>query len=395
MKKRGIKVYLNNSRASLKQYERPLRFKFIFDRGPKIDTLSGTGNAVVKFRERESSSYTYVGDTKAGLYTQLFRKWLSPWVVEVLRDDDLIYSADLEMDILMNSKINVQLDSSSLGDTIAWIPVIHKLIEKYDCDLYVNSFWNELLSIFYPDIRFHPPGYRENGTSAYIGIGWYEEDNLDYHKRDPRTIPLQHVAGDQLGIDVGSEVLFPDTPALIRDSSPSIEGKYVCIALDSTANAKHWHYPQGWQQLVNYLDSIGYKVVVIQKQAVNLEGVIDKTGDVSIIDRVVDIYHSDFFIGIGSGLSWLAWALKKPVVMISGFSLPYCEFETLNYRVINRDVCHGCFNDPEHKFDKGDWNWCPRLKETPDRFICTTSITPQMVIDKIDLLISENNLSSY
>ena len=148
MKKRGIKVYLNNSRASLKQYERPLRFKFIFDRGPKIDTLSGTGNAVVKFRERESSSYTYVGDTKAGLYTQLFRKWLSPWVVEVLRDDDLIYSADLEMDILMNSKINVQLDSSSLGDTIAWIPVIHKLIEKYDCDLYVNSFWNELLSIF-------------------------------------------------------------------------------------------------------------------------------------------------------------------------------------------------------------------------------------------------------
>jgi autotransporter strand-loop-strand O-heptosyltransferase len=393
MKDRGIEVYLNNTKASKKQYDRPFKFRFNFDRGPKIDTLSGTGTAIVKFKEGDNSPYIYTGETKKGLYTKLFRKWLSPWMVEVYQEDELIYSADLDRDVLMGSKINVHLDSSSLGDTIAWIPVIHMLIEKYDCDLYVNSWWNELLSIFYPDIRFHPPVYREKNTSAYIGVGWYEEDNVDYHKRDPRTISLQQVAGDQLGINVDGDVLFPDTPGIISNSSPSIDGKYVCIALDSTANAKHWHYPGGWQSIIDYLNSIGYKVVVVQKQEVQLEGIVDKTGDVSILDRAVDIYHSDFFIGIGSGLSWLAWALKKPVVMISGFSLPSCEFEHLNYRVINRGVCHGCFNDPGHKFDKGDWNWCPRLKETPDRFICTTSITPEMVIDKIDLLMQENNIT--
>jgi autotransporter strand-loop-strand O-heptosyltransferase len=39
--------------------------------------------------------------------------------------------------------------------------------------------------------------------------------------------------------------------------------------------------------------------------------------------------HASFFIGLGSGLSWLAWASGIPVVLISGFSLPNSEFYTL------------------------------------------------------------------
>jgi len=160
--------------------------------------------------------------------------------------------------------------------------------------------------------------------------------------------------------------------------------------MDSTANAKHWHYPGGWQDIVDYLNHIGYKVVIVQKQPSGLENVINKTGDIDIIQRAIDIYHADFFIGIGSGLSWLAWSLHKPVVMISGFSDPKCEFQTKNYRVIERDVCHGCFSDPSIKFDKGDWNWCPRLKDTDRMFECTKSITPSMVVDHIQNLIKDN-----
>jgi autotransporter strand-loop-strand O-heptosyltransferase len=134
---------------------------------------------------------------------------------------------------------------------------------------------------------------------------------------------------------------------------------------------------------VDHLNSQGYQVVVIQKQGTSLKGVIDKTGNFDILERAVDIYHSQFLIGIGSGLSWLAWSLSKPVIMISGFSDPKCEFSTKNYRIINKNVCNGCFNDPAHKFDRGDWNWCPRLKDTERRFECTTSITPEMVFDAI------------
>lgn len=393
MNKRGIEVYKENRRADTQTYKRPLKFRFSFDYGPRIDATgnSFSGEAEVKFKEGENGNYVYTGKTSAGLYTTLYRRWLTPWVVEAHAEGDMIFSENL-YDRIKGGKVCISIDSRSLGDTLAWIPVVHRLIEKHGCDLYVTSFWNELLVIFYPDIRFHPPGYRERETDATIGVGWYEEDNTNHHKRDPRSVSLQQVAGDHVDIDFDGDVLFPDVPDIIKDSKPSVEGKYVCMAIDSTANAKHWHYPGGWQKTVDYLNSIGYKVVVIQKQPVNLSGVIDKTGDIHIFDRAVDIYHSDFVIGIGSGLSWLGWALHKPVVMISGFSLEFCEFENKNYRVINKQVCNGCFNDINHKFDRGDWDWCPRLKETPDRFICTTSITPEMVWEKIDLLISENNL---
>jgi autotransporter strand-loop-strand O-heptosyltransferase len=132
--------------------------------------------------------------------------------------------------------------------------------------------------------------------------------------------------------------------------------------------------------------------MVIHSQQNTLEGVIDQTGEIDMLDRMIQLYHADFFIGIGSGLSWLAWALRKPVVMISGFSSPTCEFSTSNYRVINTDVCHGCFNDVRHKFDRGDWNWCPRLKNTERMFECTTKIHPEQVIFKIEQLILEQKL---
>jgi len=49
--------------------------------------------------------------------------------------------------------------------------------------------------------------------------------------------------------------------------------------------------------------------------------------------------------------------------------------------VHNFDVCNGCFN--KYVFDRGDWNWCPKHKNTNRQFECTKNITPEMVADKI------------
>lgn len=391
MKNRGLKVYENLSKSKDVRFRHPYTFDLRFDYGPVVDCIgpSNTKPCTIKFKDLDKNSYAYTGETSSGLYTQLFRKWFTNWGVEAYDGDDLIYKEDLET-LMRGGKVCISIDSSSLGDTLAWMPVIEKFRVKYDCDLYATTFWNELLSLYYSNIRFQPPGYREPKTNVTIGIGWYEETDRDRHKRDPRTISLQQVAGDILGIEVDGDVLNEKVPDLIKNSSPSIEGKYVCIAMDSTANAKHWHYPGGWQDITDYLNSLGYKVVVVQKQETNLKNVVDKTGDISILQRAIDIYHSDFFIGIGSGLSWLAWSLHKPVVMISGFSDPNCEFKNKNYRVIEREVCHGCFNDSSIKFDKGDWNWCPRLKNTERMFECTKSITPSMVADHIQNLIKDH-----
>jgi autotransporter strand-loop-strand O-heptosyltransferase len=318
----------------------------------------------------------------------LFRKWYTPWVAEIFDGEEKIWSYDFEEN-LKGQKILVSIDSASIGDTLAWMPVIAKFGQKHEAELLVSTFWNPLLSNFFESIQFVNPGYRHPSIHSIFGIGWYEEDDRYKHPRDPRTISLQHVASDLLGIEETSELLMPNISAQLGSQPRPIEEKYVCIATESTANAKHWHYPGGWQEIVNYLRELGYKVVVIHEQANRLENVEDRTGSIDLWERMVMLHHAEFFIGIGSGISWLSWAVNVPVVMISGFSLPFCEFSTRNYRVINPHVCHGCFNDPRFKFDKGDWNWCPKLKNTERIFECTRQITPGMVKEAIHNLIQD------
>ena len=124
-------------------------------------------------------------------------------------------------------------------------------------------------------------------------------------------------------------------------------------------------------------------MVVIHKQATDLRGVIDRTGDLPIEDRISDLLQCEFFIGLGSGMSWLSWSLEVPTVMISGFSLPSMEFLDKTLRIINKNVCHGCFSNTEHKFDRGDWWWCPVHKGTDRYFECTRTIKPEDVFIKI------------
>jgi autotransporter strand-loop-strand O-heptosyltransferase len=99
------------------------------------------------------------------------------------------------------------------------------------------------------------------------------------------------------------------------------------------------------------------------------------------------IHHSEFFIGLSSGLSWVAHALGKPVVMISGVTSEDNEFSEDTIRLINKEVCHGCINDYQHKFDSGDWFWCPLHKGTEKQFECTKTITPEQVFNSLSHLL--------
>ena len=88
-------------------------------------------------------------------------------------------------------------------------------------------------------------------------------------------------------------------------------------------------------------------------------------------------------MGLSSGISWLAWAVNKPVVLICGHVNERYDFSN-PYRIQNKSVCHACWD--RHKTTTealGDWYWCPDKKD----FECTREITPDMVIEKIDQLV--------
>jgi autotransporter strand-loop-strand O-heptosyltransferase len=107
-------------------------------------------------------------------------------------------------------------------------------------------------------------------------------------------------------------------------------------------------------------------------------GAEDQTGDQPLLERARWLKHAEFFVGLSSGLSWLAWTMRVPVVMISGLTHPINEFAT-PYRVINYHACNSCWNDPLAPFDRSDYLSCPRHKDTPRQFECTRLITAQQV----------------
>jgi len=142
--------------------------------------------------------------------------------------------------------------------------------------------------------------------------------------------------------------------------------------------SKYWNKKDGWEVLVDKVKKSGLDVMSVSREKTKLKKVRRCNGK-SIEETIRNIYYSKAFVGVGSGLSWLAWALGVPVVMVSGFSEKWCEFQEGDKvsRIINNDVCTGCFNDPEYYFDRGDWNWCPRGED----FECTKEISVEDVFD--------------
>jgi autotransporter strand-loop-strand O-heptosyltransferase len=145
---------------------------------------------------------------------------------------------------------------------------------------------------------------------------------------------------------------------------------------------KQWLYPDGWTEIIDYLHSLGFEVVSVSTEKTNIQDVISFNGR-PLEETVCNIQHSEFFIGMSSGLSWLAWGLGLPVVLISGMTKPYSEMQADCYRVINKSVCHGCFHDPEIDFAKVDERTCPKNKF----YECSRMITPGMVKEAISKLL--------
>lgn len=312
-------------------------------------------------------------------WTRPHRKWFTNWLIRIRRNGKVIHEHKFDC---RGKNVLISFDSKSLGDTIAWMPKAEEFRHKHNCILYVSTFWNKLFDKAYPNIKFVNPGSAVNNLYASYLIGCWE-GNLFKNKVDWRTVPLQHVCSDILGLGHKERICNLGVPIGKRP----IEEKYVAISEFSTFQCKFWNYPNGWQEIVDYLNSIGYKVISISKERTKLQNVI-ALNERPIEETITNIAHCDFFMGLSAGPSWLAWALQRPVVLISGYSAKWAEFENKCERVINESVCHGCFNKENNNFQRGDWNWCPFRKGTDKQFECSKTITPEMVKASIHKLIS-------
>ncbi len=318
----------------------------------------------------------YSTELSSGMYLKLNRQYYTPWKTRLKSKN----SSTEHNFSLKDSRVFIVFDSSSLGDTIAWVPYCEEFRKKHECHVIVSTFRNDIFREIYPNLEFVERGMIVDNIKALYRLGWFYDK--DKEPILPSTIPLQKAATNILGLDykeIHSKIQFDPR------ERPYPE-KYVCIAPSSTAGCKLWNNPTGWIDLTKYLLNKGYKVVNISKDGEQIEGVENILDD-SMENTKNVIFHSEFIIGLSSGLSWLSWALGKHVVMISNFTEPDHEFTTNCTRITNPSVCNGCWNNPMFKFDKGDWYWCPEHKGTERQFECHTSITSDMVISKIQHLL--------
>lgn len=344
-------------------------------------------NYNVKFIDMDNNNLVFEVNLSTNQWARCNRKWVTNWKIVITASSGEVQEYYFEP---RGKRVLISLESSSLGDTLAWFPYVEEFQKKHNCHVVVSTFLNDLFENEYPNIEFVKPGTTVHNLYALYRIGlFYDDKGFDgtKHKSDYRKLRLQEIATDILGLEF--QEIRPRI--YVQNKTKQIDGDYATIGLYSTAQLKHWNNPSGWQETVDYLNSKGIKSVHISKQVgeymgnIPPENIVDKTGDIPLQDRMTDILNSKMFIGVSSGLTWVAWALGVPTLLISGCTEEIHEPTSNVYRVINTNVCNSCFST--HYFDKGDWNWCPLYKGTERQFECSKQIPFSMVQQKIDQIL--------
>jgi autotransporter strand-loop-strand O-heptosyltransferase len=336
-----------------------------------------------------NNNVVYQNELSINSWIKLNKEYFIKWRTTVEENGEVIYDETLD---LTDKRVYISFGSKSLGDTMAWAPYCEVFRQKHNCKLIVSTFHNGLFRDQYPEIEFIEPGDVAPNIHAQYRLGWYYTDegtfDKDKHPNDFKRIPLQKTATDILGLD------YEEVRPLLK--LPNVtKKKKVGIGFHSTAQSKYWNNPDGWQAVVDHLNALGYECMIYSKEGNGYmgnnypEGVTTFKGG-NLQEVIDDLSECEFFIGLGSGLSWLAWACKLPVVLISGFSEKWAETTLDTYRVINESVCHGCFNSD--RLDAGDWNWCPLHKNTDRMFECTKQISSDMVIKQINRIINNEGV---
>ena len=346
--------------------------------GPKVEVKGeDVQEYFVEFIDGDTQDVVHSSKIKNNMWTSCGRKYYTNWIIKI--NGEIYDTFDVK-----GKRVLIYLDSKSLGDTLAWTPYAVDFAKHNECKVILSTFHNDWFigNEGYKDIEFMNPGMRTNYYTSY-SIGWFRDNNngwtrFDKYPNQVNLIPLQQTATDILGLDYvesnyGLSFKIGDRP---------IENKYVVFGPQATSGCKEWVYDH-WVELSELLKEKGYDVITLTQNPYHIKGVKNVFSEPMDVVATY-LHHAEFMVGLGSGLSWLNWALGKFTYMINGFSEENHEF-TNNIKKINNNLCIRCWNDPVHVFDAGDWDWCPVYKGTDKQHVCQRSITAKQVFKSFNL----------
>ena len=396
--------------------ENNIKFNVQFYNGAFVEIIGEEGKEYgddysyeVIFLDNDTNKLIHSTTLGVNYWTKPNLKYFANWKVVIMQNNVGVVHEEV---MNLNGKdVLIVIENKPLGDNISWIPYCEEFRKKHNCNVTVQTFFPDLFEKSYSEIKFqktytthlNDPQYYASYKIAY---GFSDSEIKEFstfidksrgrfnyypfakmHKTDetpnhPALQPLQKMASDILGLEY--KELRPKF--IVENEIRPIEKKYVCISEFASGKLKMWSNQVGWQTLVDEIKRRGFEVVSISKEKSDLKNITKRNGNYSLLDRIWYLNHCEFFIGVSSALAWLAWGCNKKVVMISGITHKWNEFQEDNIRIINEDVCHGCWNSNQHcdKFAKFLPDFCPENK----RWECSRKISPKMVINQL----LENNL---
>ena len=295
----------------------------------------------------------------------------------------------------------IYLGSRALGDCICAMPYLDLYSKKHKVEIHLLGDPN------YGDL-FDLSRLKGLFDKSYPNIKILSSEmNCEYEKIVELKFKfdkiLQQSFAEALGFNNYSYIR-PKMDSFKKERP--IKNKYITFGVHSTFQMKYWNHPdgkkvQGESPYWNDLCRMFRKKTNLTPVCLSLDetfGVppyfnglpkkaVKKIG-MPFEDVINYIEHSEFYIGLSSGMSWVAHALGKPVVMIANFTDDKNEFD-LNIndyiRITNKDVCHSCFGEiSKNTTFKGlKWDMCPKHQNTNRQFESHTSITPEYVFDEI------------
>jgi autotransporter strand-loop-strand O-heptosyltransferase len=368
---------------TIREVQNKVHFHFV--KGPFVE-IKGSKSAdyKIQFIDNKTGKIHFTSNIKNNCWCRCSIEYFVEWKIVIYENDKLWYESIYNAS---DKRVYIAFDSRALGDSLAWFPYVDEFRKKHNCKVITSTFMNDMFIGQYPDIEFVTPGSSVTDLYAMYSVGlFYNEDSTINGLKNPnnfREQTMQKMCSDILGIE------YTEIKPKVKQRNINIDNdlKQVCIGVFGTAQSKFWNNPTGWQDVVDWLNNRGYTVKLLSKENDDYMGNRYPNGIVKHpngpIELVMDeMKKSKAFIGIGSGLSWLSWALDVPTVLISGFSYDWAEMQEC-YRVTSpKGKCEGCFN--RLRLNAGDWNWCPDHKGTERQFECTKSITSEMVINELE-----------
>lgn len=358
--------------------------KIDFNNGVRVEVPEGNFHVIIG--DHDSGKIYYDRDASEKIIVSL-EKYYIRWEIIVLRDGEPVFSHVLD---LRGQNVRLVLDVGGIGDQMSMIPYIKEFAGVHDCHV---TYWTpgkfaDICERLIPDVRPADLAHDDPPYATYELTAAFDFPGAAPHGSE--MVPLESWGQVILGLNrVAPALKWTPREQVIKEP-------YVCISCQGSSVVKGWVREDGWREVTDYLLSLGYRVICIDKEkGQTVDGFTtampgnaeDFTGgDVSLAERADMLYHADFMIGLSSGLSWIAHEVGCPVIMIGGFSLFWHEFYN-PYRVFNPMACHGCLNDSMKDFRE---LLCPRQRRGTDGVLeCSRRISPKMVIRMIDQLLDD------